>query len=145
MSDENYWCMHASFDFLHLQDHVHGFGFHPHHAMLEPIVKVHVVNFIQASGRGDNGASLGQHTYLKSPIPWFLAGVDLGAAACLVTRLKSHCESPRCENRAPLVLGSFSVAMPFTIMVDCNLSLLQAGVEPYILPKIILLSKWRGN
>ena len=29
----NYWCMHAPLDFLHLQQVVHGLGFHPHHAV----------------------------------------------------------------------------------------------------------------
>ena len=51
--------MHVSLDFLHLQEAVHGLGFHPHHAMLQPIVQVCVVNFRQASGRGDHDESLG--------------------------------------------------------------------------------------
>ena len=58
MSDEKYWCMHV-IGFLHLQEAVHEFGFHPHHAMLQPIIQVHVVNFRQVSGRGDNDESLG--------------------------------------------------------------------------------------
>ena len=86
-----------------------------------------------------------QNNYLQSPIPWFQAGVDLGTVSWLVTRLESHCESARCEKRAPLVFGSFSIDMSFTNMVDCNSLMLQAGVEPYILPKIILLREWHGN
>ena len=58
MSDENYWCMHVSLDFLHSQEAVRGLGFLPHHVMLQPKVKVHVVNFRQASGRGDSDESL---------------------------------------------------------------------------------------
>ena len=135
MPEENYWCLHVSLDFLHLQEAVHGFGFHPHHAMLQTIVQVHVVNFRQAFGRGDNDASLGTNNYPKSRIPRFQAEVDLGSASCLVTKLESHCESARCVNRAPLVVGSFSIDMPFINMVDCNSSMLQAGVEPYIMPK----------
>ena len=50
MSDESYWCMHVSLDFLHLQEAVHGLGFLPHHVMLPRKVTVHVVNFRQASG-----------------------------------------------------------------------------------------------
>ena len=46
-------------DFLHLQEAVHGLGFHPHHAMLQQIIQVHVVNFRQGSGRRDNDESLG--------------------------------------------------------------------------------------
>ena len=38
MSEENYWCMHAPLDFLHLQEAVHGLGFNPHHAVLQPVV-----------------------------------------------------------------------------------------------------------
>ena len=78
-----------------------------------------------------------QNIYLKSPIPWFQTGVDLGAASWLVTRLESRCESPRCENIALLVVAMllFFIDMPFTNMVDCNSLMLQAGVEPYILPK----------
>ena len=47
-----------------------------------------------------------QINYLKSPIPWFQAGVDLAAASWLVTRLESR-ESTRCENGAHLAVGSF--------------------------------------
>ena len=53
-----------------------------------------------------------QNNYLKSPIRWFQAGVDLGAASWRVTRLESRCESARCENRAPLVVGSFLLTCP---------------------------------
>ena len=59
MSDENDWCVHVSLDVLHLQEAVHGLGYHPHHAMLQPILQVYVVNFRQASGRGNNDESLG--------------------------------------------------------------------------------------
>ena len=86
-----------------------------------------------------------EKNYLKSPIPWCQARVVLCAASCLVTRLESQCEGARCENRAPLVVGSFSIAIPFTNMVDCKSSMLQAGVEPYIMPKMILFPEWRGN
>ena len=86
-----------------------------------------------------------QNNNLQSPIPLFQAGVDLGSASWLATRLESRCESARCEKRAPLVFGSFSIDMSFTNMVDCNSLMLQAGVEPYILPKMILLPEWYGN
>ena len=59
MSDESYWCMHVSLDFLHLQEAVQGLCFLPHHVLLPRKVKVHVVNFRQASGRGNNDESLG--------------------------------------------------------------------------------------
>ena len=45
-----------------------------------------------------------QNNYLKSPITWFWARVDFGAASRLVTRLEYRCESACCENRAPLVV-----------------------------------------
>ena len=35
--------------------------------------------------------------------------------------------------------------MSCTNMVDCNSSMLQEGVEPYILPKMILLPELHGN
>ena len=79
----------------------------------------------------------GQTNYLKSPTPWFRAGVDLGAASWLVTRLESRCESSCCENRAPLLVGNFSIDMPFTNMVDCNSSMLQAGVEACRAEKLV--------
>ena len=62
-----------------------------------------------------------KNNYLQSPIPWFQAGIDLGTASWLVTRLESRCASARSEKRAPLVFGSFSIDMSFTNMVDCNL------------------------
>ena len=80
-----------------------------------------------------------QNNYLKSSIPWFQAGVNLGAASWLVTKLESCGESARSENRTPLIVGSISIDMPFTNIVDCNSSMLQAGVEPIILTKNILL------
>ena len=45
MSDENYSCMYVSFDSLHIQEAAHELGFRPHHAVLQPIVQVHMVNF----------------------------------------------------------------------------------------------------
>ena len=45
MSDEDYWCRHVALDFLCLQEAVHGLGIDPHHAMLQPIIQGHVVNF----------------------------------------------------------------------------------------------------
>ena len=63
-----------------------------------------------------------QNNYLKPPIPWFWAGVDFGAASWLVTRLESRYESTHCEKRAHLVVGSFSIDMPFTNMVDLAIS-----------------------
>ena len=84
-------------DFLHLQEGVHGLGFHPHHAMIHPIVQVHVVNSRQASGREDNDESWEENNFLPSPIPWFQAGLDLGAASWLVIRLESDCESACCK------------------------------------------------
>ena len=65
-----------------------------------------------------------QNKYLKSPITWFRDGVDLGAASRLVTRLESRFESVCSENRAPLVVGSLSIDMSFTNLVDCDLSML---------------------
>ena len=65
-----------------------------------------------------------QNNYRKSPITWFRDGVDLGAASRLVTRLESRFESVCCENRAPLVVGSFSIGMSFTNLVECNPSML---------------------
>ena len=59
VSSENYWCMHVSLDFLYLQEAVHGLGFHPHHAMIQLIIQVHVVNIRQTYRRGDNNESLG--------------------------------------------------------------------------------------
>ena len=59
-----------------------------------------------------------QNNYLPSPITWFHA--DLGAASWLITRLGSSCESPRCENRAPLVVVIFSFDMPFTNTASCR-------------------------
>ena len=82
-----------------------------------------------------------QNNYRKSSITWFRDGVDLGAASRLVTRLESRFESVCCENRAPLVVGSFSVDMSFSNLVDCNPSKLKT----YILPNIIMLPEWRGN
>ena len=86
-----------------------------------------------------------QKNDIQSPTSWLQAGVDLGAAGWLVTRLESRCENTRCEKRAPLVFGSFAIDMSFTNMVDINSSMLQAGIEPYILPKMILLPEWRDN
>ena len=79
-----------------------------------------------------------QNNYLPSPIPWFQAGVDLGSASWLVTRLKSSCESARCENRASLVVGSFSIDMPFTDMAS-------SGYWTIYLAKMILLPEWCRN
>ena len=59
-----------------------------------------------------------QNNYLPSPITWFHA--DLGAASWLITRLGSGCESPRCENRASLVVVIFSFDMPFTNTASCR-------------------------
>ena len=62
MSDENYWCMHVSLDLLHLHKKLCMDWAFIHimlYAMLEPIIQVHVVNFRQASGRGDNDESFG--------------------------------------------------------------------------------------
>ena len=65
--------------------------------------------------------------------------LGFGAASFLVTRLESHCEITCTENRAPLVVGSFSIDMSFTNLVDCKPSM-------YSLPKKnILLPEWRGN
>ena len=52
-------------------------------------------------------------------------------------RLESGCESAPCENRESLVAANFSIDIPFTNMVDWISSMLQEGVEPYILPKKI--------
>ena len=76
-----------------------------------------------------------QNIYFPSPIPWFQAEVDLGAASWLVTRLESACKSVCCENRPSLVVGSFSIVIPFTNLVECISSMLWAGVERYILQK----------
>ena len=59
-----------------------------------------------------------QSNYLPSPTPWFQVGVDLGSASWLVTRLGSGCESAHCENRPCLVVGRFSIDMPFTGMAS---------------------------
>ena len=61
--------MHAPLDFLHLQEAVHGLGFHPHDVMLQPVVLVYVVGSRQASGMGDNDESLGikQLSYITHP------------------------------------------------------------------------------
>ena len=56
--------------------------------------------------------------------------VDLSPDLNLVVRAPS-------VKTAPVVVRSFSIDMPFTNMIDCNSSMLQAGVEPYILPKKI--------
>ena len=61
-----------------------------------------------------------QSNYLKSPITWFRDGVDLGAASRQESRFESAC----CENRAPLVVESFSIDMSFRNLVDCNPSVL---------------------
>ena len=82
-----------------------------------------------------------QNNYRKSSIAWFRDGVDLGAASRLVTRLESRFERVCSENRASLVVGSFSIDMSFSNLVDCNPSMLKT----YILPKIILPPEWRGN
>ena len=130
MSDENYWCLHVSLDFLHLQIAVHGLGFHSHHAMLQPIIQVHVVISDKHMEEETAVRFWEQNNYLKSLIPWFWAGVDLGAASWPVTRLESRCESAHCENRTSLVVESFSIDMPFIInMVDCNSWMLHAGVD----------------
>ena len=65
-----------------------------------------------------------QNNYLKAPIKWFRDEVDLGATSRLVTRLESPFESACCENRAPLVVGSFSNDMSVTSLIDCNPSML---------------------
>ena len=65
-----------------------------------------------------------QNNDLKSPITWFRDEVDLGAKSRLVTRLESPFESACCENRAPLVVGSFSNDMSVTNLIDCNPSML---------------------
>ena len=53
-----------------------------------------------------------KNNYLQSPIPWFQAGVNLGAANWLVTRLESRCERARCEKTTPVVFGSFLLTCP---------------------------------
>ena len=65
-----------------------------------------------------------QNNNLKSPITWFRNGLDLDAASRLVTRLESRFESACCENRAQLVVVSFSIDMSVTNLVDCNPSIL---------------------
>ena len=70
MSDEIYWCMHVSLDFLHLQEAVHGLGFFPHHVMFATKVKVNVVNFSQESGRGNNDESVGTKQLSSITHPW---------------------------------------------------------------------------
>ena len=109
--------MHVSFDFLHLQEAVHGFCFHPHYAVLQSIVQVHVVNSRQASGRGCNNESLGtkQLPSINHPMP-------LGWGkfrCCKMTAPESGCGSARCENGTCLIVGSLSVDMSVTNMVDC--------------------------
>ena len=135
----NYWCMHVSLDFLHLQKAVHGVGFLPHRAMLPTKVKVHVVNFRQAFRRVNNDEGLG--TKQLSSITHPLVS-DWGRFRCC----KLTCHRAWISlwehllwKRALLVFGSFFIDMPFTNMVHCNSSMLQAVVEPYILPKMILL------
>ena len=72
-----------------------------------------------------------QNNYLPSHTPWFQAEVDLGCASWLVTRLESACETARCENRAYLVFGRFSIDMPFTDMASSR----YWNIYIYILPK----------
>ena len=53
-----------------------------------------------------------QNNYRQSPILWFQARVNLGAANWLVTRLESRCESARCEKRAVWYLEIFPLTCP---------------------------------
>ena len=71
-------------------------------------------------------------------------GLILGPAIWFVTILEYGCESAPCENRASLVAVNFSIDMPFTNMLDCISLMLQAAVEPYILPNIFLFCFLNG-
>ena len=106
----------------------------------------HVVNFRQASWRGDNDESLGIKHWSSITHPLVSGWGSFGCCklTCRQTRI-SLWEHPLWK-RAPLVFGMFSIDMSFTSIVDCNSSMLQAGVdEPNILPKMILLPEWHGN
>ena len=144
MSNEFFWFMHVSLDFLHTRNCAWR-GFHPHHAMLQPIV----LGEWSIPGKRLEEAIMSfgeENNYLPSPIPLFQVGVDLGAASWIFAGVESGCERTCCENRATLVVGNFCIDMSFTSMVDCISSMLWADVEPYILQKkMILLPEWCGN
>ena len=88
--------------------------------LMQSLKSSHVVNVKQASGRGDNDASLGTKQLSSITHPLVL---DWGTFRyCKLTCHKtgiSLWRAPAVKKRAPLVFRCFYIDMSFTNMVDC--------------------------